>query len=106
MLELGFVIFMFIMQWLSIWAGVAKIDKKKSHERSTCFKQTFCTMGLPAIVGLIIAIIFFFTAIPNFISIIIYIALSVIFAFCGNNIYQKVFVKTNHKKNNKKVGKK
>ena len=106
MLELGFVIFMFIMQWLSIWAGVAKIDRKKIHERDVCLKQTFCTMGLPAIIGLIIAVIFFFTSVPNFISIIIYIALSVIFAFCGNNIYQKVFVKTNHKKNNKKVGKK
>lgn len=102
MFELGFVILMFVLQWLSIWAGVAKIDKKDTAKRKNTFYQTFCTMGLPAIIGLIITIIFFFAPIDTWISIIIYIALSIIFAFNGNVLYQKFFIKEDKKKNNKK----
>ena len=106
MLELGIIILMFTLQWLSIWAGVAKIDKKETKKRENAFKQTVCTMGLPATLGLIIGIVFFFTPVDTWIAVCIYIALSIIFAFVGNFLYQALFVnnKNNKKKNNKKSG--
>ena len=108
MLELGIIILMFILQWLSIWAGVAKIDKKETKKRENALKQTICTMGLPATLGLIIGIIFFFAPIDTWIAVCIYVALSIIFAFVGNSIYQALFVnnKSNKKNNQKKSGKK
>ena len=60
-------------------------------------------MGLPAIIGLIIAIIILFAPIENWVSIFIYIALSFIFAFLGNNLYKVLYMKKTQK--NKKRGK-
>lgn len=98
MIELGFITLMGGLQWLSIWHGVARINKKDAKKRDVCFKQTFCTMGLPAILGVLIALVLLFTSVPNYVSIIIYIALSILFAFCGNALYKKLFVKKNQKK--------
>lgn len=94
MFELGIIILMFILQWLSIWAGVSKIDKKETAKRNAILKQTICTMGLPAVLGLIIGIIFFFTSADTWIAVGIYILLSILFAFVGNYIYQAFFVKS------------
>ena len=98
MVGLVLVFIMAALQWLSIWHGVAEIDKKNEKKRDVCFKQTFCSMGLPAIIGLLTAIILLFTSVPGYVSIVVHIALSILFAFCGNALYKKLFVKKNQKK--------
>ena len=59
-------------------------------------------MGVPAMLGLLIGIAIYFTAIPNWVSAIVYVVLDIIFLFIGAPIARKVFKKDYEKKKNNK----
>ena len=101
------IIFFVVMQWLAIWSGVAKIPAKEEVKRKRLFQKLFCTMGLPAIIGLIVGIAIEIAPIPSWISLIVFIALDIIFLCVGEKLFKKWFLPKNTKKksNNKNLKK-
>ena len=93
------VLFLSLLQWLSIWVGIMRIDKNRPDRRKDCFHVTFCAMGLPSIFALPVALIIAFTAIPDWVSLVVFILASYIFAFNGKKLSKELFPK---KKENKK----
>ena len=102
-MAIGFLAFACILQWLAIWAAIAKIEKQNKEKRAKELHKLICTMGVPAILGLLIGVGIYFTSIPNFVSAIIFVALDVIFLFCGASIAKKVFKKDYEKKKSTKT---
>lgn len=82
--------FFCIMQWLAIWAGVAKIKKVDKIERKKLFWKLFCTMGFPAIVAFIVAWFIGFTS-YSWVALVLLVVLDIVFLCCGEKIYRKLF---------------
>lgn len=101
-MAIGFLAFACILQWLSIWAAIAKIEKRNGEKRKKEFHKLLFTMGLPAVLGLLIGIVIYFTAIPNWVSAIVYVILDIVFLFVGAPIARKVFKKDYEKKKENK----
>jgi L-asparagine transporter-like permease len=99
---IGFIALFCILQWLSIWAAIARIDKRNKDKRNKLFHKLICTLGAPALLGFFICIAIYFTQIPNWVSFVIYIVLDIIGLFAGTQIAKKVFKKDYEKQNNKK----
>ena len=98
MFFIGVVYFFVAFQWLSIWASVAKIDKNKKEQRNKLFKHLFCTVGIPAILSLIISIPLLCFLDYSWLSCIALIALDIIFGTYGGVLERKLFNKKNKKR--------
>ena len=96
---MGFIILCWVacaFQFLSIWAGIAKKDKKDSVGRKNLLHKLFCTMGIPAIVAFASTLIFLFVGRDYaWISILLLIILDVVMLYCGVNLSKKMFKNTN-----------
>ena len=99
---IGFLAFGCILQWLSIWAAIAKIDKRNKDKRNKLFHKLICTIGAPALLGFLIGVAIYFTQIPNWVSLIIYIVLDILGLFLGTPIAKKIFKKDYENQKKKK----